>query len=369
MVTAFDRVYLAWLRQQVEQLFSKDELRTICFDLGVDYDGLAGKGKEGKVRELVIYLERRGRVEELVVVCERLRPNVDWQPKKVQYGGAEGTEDGRKEKGTPGNLPSQSRRWDLGGTQETSMERGANFEETGEPEWVEVAAGEFWMGSDKGGEWSRPMHRLYLDRFWIGRTPVTNAQYRLFVGATEQRPPHHWPQGVIPAGREEHPVVGVNWEEAMAYCRWLSGIVGKAITLPSEAEWEKAARGDQDQREYPWGDVFGVARANVKVTGVGTTSAVGAFPAGASPYGVLDMSGNVWEWTRSLWGGDHKKVRFSYPYVVGDGREDLDNRVYRIIRGGSWGNEKSWATCSARNRLAPDRQANNRTGFRVVQRF
>src|SRR5262245_43763882 len=119
-----------------------------------------------------------------------------------------------------------------------------------EPEWVEIPAGAFWMGRENDPK--RPLHRLYLDTFWIARTPVTNAQYWLFVRATGYPLPGHWREGVIPAGLEEHPVVNVRWDDALAYAQWLSQAAGKRITLPSEAEWEKAARGQEDNREYPW---------------------------------------------------------------------------------------------------------------------
>ncbi len=176
----------------------------------------------------------------------------------------------------------------------------------GEPVWVEVPAGEFWMGGERYDD-EKPVHRVHLERFWIARTPVTNAQYQIFVETGGHEPPEHWENGRPPKGKESHPVVNVSWHEALAYCRWLSEVTGKAITLPSEAEWEKAARGDGDQREYPWGD-WQEGRANTDELGLNDTTPVGIFPEGASPYGVLDLSGNVWEWTRSLWGPAAKRA-------------------------------------------------------------
>ena len=116
--------------------------------------------------------------------------------------------------------------------------------------------------------------------------------------------PDDWADGQPPKDKLHHPVVNVTWHDACAYCRWLSEVTGKAIALPSEAEWEKAARGDQDQRAYPWGDAFDMLRCNSDELGLEDTTPVGIFPTGASPYGCLDMAGNVWEWTRSLWGED-----------------------------------------------------------------
>ncbi|MGB8646538.1 MAG: SUMF1/EgtB/PvdO family nonheme iron enzyme, partial [Anaerolineae bacterium] len=200
----------------------------------------------------------------------------------------------------------------------------------GEPEWITIPAGEFWMGSDERAE-EKPPHRVLLPEYQIARVPVTNAQYLLYVQATGATPPEHWPDGQPPRNRTSHPVVNVTWHDAVRYCEWLSGVTGKAIRLPSEAEWEKAARGDKDQRRYPWGDMFDSARCNSEELGVGETSPVGVFPSGASPYGVLDMSGNVLEWTRSVYK--------EYPYKPDDGRENMDagDESSRVWRGGTFG--------------------------------
>jgi formylglycine-generating enzyme required for sulfatase activity len=234
------------------------------------------------------------------------------------------------------------------------------------PEWVEIPAGEFWMGNDTGHAREKPLHRLYLDTFWIARTLVTNAQYRLFVEVTGYRSLSHWSVDKIPLGWEQHPVVNIAWDDAIAYCHWLSKIAGQVISLPSEAEWEKAARGHEDEREYPWGDAFDPKRANTKEAGIRQTSPVTRFSYGASPYGVLDMSGNVWEWTRSLWGKDYSNFGYSYPYVLEDGREDLTSPALHVLRGGSWFNEKKQACVYVRSRNAPRHDFDHRWGFRVV---
>lgn len=136
----------------------------------------------------------------------------------------------------------------------------------GEPVWVTIPAGEFWMGSDQhdGDAFAdeKPAHRLFLPQFLIARTPITNAQYLLYIQATGAKVPEGWEDGQPPKDRLNHPVMEITWYEACDYCRWLSQVTGKSIRLPSEAEWEKAARGDQDTRAYPWGDAFDALKCN-----------------------------------------------------------------------------------------------------------
>jgi len=195
--------------------------------------------------------------------------------------------------------------------------------------------------------------------------------------------PYYWehPEWGVP----NRPVVGVTWYEAMAYCRWLKVQSSKSkvqsrvwkagwvepldvrhstfdIRLPSEVEWEKAARGTDGLR-YPWGE-WQEDRANTEEVGLGQTSAVGLFPRGLSPYGVLDMAGNVWEWTRSRWGVNVQKPDFVYPYVVGDGREAEESRAVPVARGGSWINLQRSARAGSRNWVIPDNFYDN-LGFRV----
>ena len=216
----------------------------------------------------------------------------------------------------------------------------------GEPEWVEIPAGEFTMGSGKDAR------QVDLPAYAIARVPITNAQYRLFVNAVEHPPPRHWEENRIPKGLESHPVVEVSWHDAIAYCQWLSQMTGKTITLPSEAEWEKAARGDKDAREYPWGDTFDRLRCNTKELGMGTTTPVGIFPDGASPYGVLEMSGNVWEWCRTK-------------YENPDDDEVDDSGAWRVLRGGSWVADANFVRAAFRDLSGPDYR-NGDDGFRVV---
>jgi formylglycine-generating enzyme required for sulfatase activity len=202
----------------------------------------------------------------------------------------------------------------------------------------------------------QPQHRLYLPEFFIGKYPGTNAQYAVFANATRRAALEHWRNGKIPAGKEPHPVTQVSWEDAVAFCQWLNRRPGRSWRLPTEAEWEKAARGS-DGRIYPWGnDPPTKELCNFGDYASGTT-AVGQYPAGASPCGALDMAGNVWEWTGSLYR--------PYPYQSEDGRNSPDGEGLRVLRGGSWFNHRRLARCVFRYRNGPDRFLMG-FGFRVV---
>ena len=239
-----------------------------------------------------------------------------------------------------------------------------------EPEMILIPAGKFLMGSDPSvDEYARdreqPQHTLYLPDYHLAKTPVTQAQYAAFVQSTGHHvpsrseswaEPYNWSGATPPKGKENHPVVLVNWHDAVAYCNWLAEITGKAYRLPSEAEWEKGARGT-DGRIYPWGDRWDAKRCNSREGGKDATTSVGTYPQGASPYNLLDMAGNVWEWTRSVYK--------NYPYVPEDGREGLEGGDSRVLRGGSWNYHQDLARCSFRGRYLPDSRFNFR-GFRVA---
>ena len=233
-------------------------------------------------------------------------------------------------------------------------EAGSILSALGDPrdldELVPVPGGEFEMGGDRYND-EKPRHKVIVADFRISKYPVTNGQYARFVAATSHPPPRHSPGRTPPPDLLTHPVVTVSWHDAVAYCAWLSKERGESVRLPSEAEWEKAARGT-DSREYPWGDRFDAQLCNMVETGIGGTSPVGIFPQGASPYGCLDMAGNVWEWTSSLWGKDVSKPEFSYPYDPNDGREDMraGNDVLRVVRGGSWYYRDLGVRCAVRSR-------------------
>lgn len=201
---------------------------------------------------------------------------------------------------------------------------------------VYIPGGEFIMGSDVGNNDEKPQMAVYLDGFNIDIYPVTNAQYKEFVDATGHRLPRSWKTGTYPEGKAQSPVVWVSWDDAQVYCQW----AGKR--LPTEAEWEKAARGS-DGRKWPWGNDFDSSKANTAASGIGDTTPVGQYPAGASPFGVLDMAGNVWEWTADWYQ--------AYPGNVS--QVDRFGEKYKVFRGGSWFDDASFVRTSARNNAAP----------------
>jgi formylglycine-generating enzyme required for sulfatase activity len=209
---------------------------------------------------------------------------------------------------------------------------------------VFVPAGEFTMSSDTGESDEKPVHQVYLDSFWIDQTEVTNAMYAKCVYENQCDPPKKLSSLTRSNyfGNSEfdtYPVLYVDWNMANAYCSW----AGRR--LPTESEWEKAARGT-DGRTYPWGNTFGGTLVNFCDTncsfsnanksfndGYADVAPVGSYPSGQSPYGALDMAGNVGEWVSSLYQ--------SYPYSADDGREDLSAPGTRVLRGGSWLNSGS----------------------------
>jgi serine/threonine-protein kinase len=213
-----------------------------------------------------------------------------------------------------------------------------------EPEMILIPAGEFLMGSDPSKDKDaldreQPQHTLYLPDYYIAKTPVTNAQYLVFAQDAGHQPLYHWKGGKPPKGTENHPVVNISWLTAMAYCGWLAGVTGKPYRLPTEAEWEKAARGTNG-RIYPWGDQWDAKRCNCDESWICDTTPVGEYsPIGDSPYGCADMAGNVWEWTSSLYK--------NYPYDPTDGREDLRAAGLRALRGGAYDDPAKDMRCAA----------------------
>ena len=243
--------------------------------------------------------------------------------------------------------------------------------EADDAEMVFVPAGEFAMGSEELGDDERPVHTVYLDDFWIDRYEVTNERFARFVAATghqteaerrgwgwvwkdseweevegaDWRHPHG-PQSSI-EGRMDQPVVLVSWSDADAYCRW----AGKR--LPSEAQWEKAARGPATGsgrgHRYAWGDEFDSGWTNTKESGWGDTLPVGSFsPQGDSPYGAADVTGNVWEWVADWYGEDY------YAQSPAANPTGPASGTFRILRGGSWPFDEVYARTAFRYNVKPD---------------
>ncbi len=193
-----------------------------------------------------------------------------------------------------------------------------------------IPAGEFLMGSDKNKDRQAsddelPQFPFTLEEYAIGKYPLTVAEYQAFVEGTGRKEPDNWRRQL---SHLDHPVVDVSWEDVQAYAQWLAQVTGQPYRLPSEAEWEKAARGT-DGRIYPWGNKWDASKANTSEKGPRTTTPVGSYPQGASPYGVMDMAGNVWEWTSTIY------VE-KYPYRNDRQHEDLNSTNDRVLRGGSW---------------------------------
>ena len=250
-------------------------------------------------------------------------------------------------------------------------------------EMVLVPAGEFVMGSEELGDDERPVHRVYLDDFWIDRYEVTNERFARFVAATDYKTEaerrgwgwvwkgSEWEEvkgadwrhprgrsaelttkpGSSIEGKMDHPVVLVSWNDADAYCRW----AGKH--LPSEAQWEKVVRGT-DERRYAWGDEFDSAKANTKESERDDTTPVGSFsPQGDSPYGASDMTGNVWEWVADWYGSDYySQAPPANPLGPATG-------AYKVFRGGSWSFDQVYAHTSFRYNVKPE-YTYDFTGFR-----
>jgi formylglycine-generating enzyme required for sulfatase activity len=244
----------------------------------------------------------------------------------------------------------------------------------------------------------KPQHELKLPTYWIGKMAVTNAQWRRFVEAggyinrgywtaagwawrqgADERPnwrerlfhrrasqpqisePEYWYSEEL--NIDNQPVVGISWFEAVAYCRWLSEATKQEFYLPSEAEWEKAARGPQGLI-YPWGNEWQVGYCNNGEAGIGRPAPVGSFPEGASPYGALDMAGNVWEWCATKYGKP-------YPYDISEdewAEAYLEEDDLRRLRGGAFYFDREQVRGAYRYYLGNPRYRTSHIGVRVARR-
>lgn len=214
---------------------------------------------------------------------------------------------------------------------------------------VEIPGATFMMGRNDGAPEEGPAHPVSVASFYLDRTEVTNSAYARFVQATGHRPPANWSGSQPPAGAENLPVTGVSWADAAAFARW----VGKR--LPTESEWESAARG-VGGRMYPWGMAFEGNRANSAELGQQKPIPVGSLPAGASPYGILDLAGNVWEWAADDYA----------PYPGSTARPLEGGSQLKTIRGGSFGSDASGVTTTVRSFELADHRSES-IGFRCAR--
>ena len=241
------------------------------------------------------------------------------------------------------------------------------------------------MGAADADDDERPVHRVYVSEFFIGRFAVTQDEYARFVRATgypapairglplitsggrdsvfkELATPYVWDQSEPPAGHASHPIVLVRYDDALAYCRWLSEVLARTVRLPTEAEWEKAARGGSDGLRYPWGNDIDPSRGNF-LADPAVKRQRGTRPTGTYPpngYGLNDMIGNAWEWVSDWYSADY--------YSSGDVRDPRGPAMgnMRIVRGGAWVNDDvMMLTCAYRHKVPPDTYAHS-VGFRVV---
>jgi toxoflavin biosynthesis protein ToxD len=243
------------------------------------------------------------------------------------------------------------------------------------PQMVIIPAGPFLMGTsdeqikvmteneDWADEWrsedlfhaEQPQHTVTLSAFEIGNYPVSNFEYYSFIYNSGYRVPKNWIGFHFNDGEAAHPVTGVSKTDALEYCKWLSKSVNFEYRLPTEAEWEKAARGIEG-RIYPWGDNFDPWRCNTLESAKRNTTPCGSYsPGGDSPYSVADMSGNVWEWTSSF--------MQPYPYKENSDHEGSKNKC--IVRGGAWYYSHKLARCAARESVLPD-YISPSLGFRLA---
>jgi formylglycine-generating enzyme required for sulfatase activity len=229
-------------------------------------------------------------------------------------------------------------------------------------EFVTVPSGRFKMGSDEFRN-SKPIHWVKVSSFMIGKVPVTNGQYRAFLDYNaSHRTPLYW--GNCDFNHEHQPVVGVDWNDAIVFCEWLSEKSGKKYCLPSEAQWEYAARGT-DGRKYPWGDeepnenlaLFNF-RENAEFPAI-----VGSYPAGKGPFNTLDQAGNVWEWCKDVW--DKEAYCSRYEKEITDPIVVAGYSDQRAIRGGCFASPIRGTLCSLRGYDNAD-STDECSGFRVV---
>ncbi len=212
------------------------------------------------------------------------------------------------------------------------------------------------MGSEQGLDCERPRHRVWVDSFELAETQVTNADYARYLSATTATPPPHWHDSNF--SHSDQPVVAVSWFEAAAYCEWLSAATGRSYRLPTEAEWERAARGGVDDQPFPWGDQPPQSRP-----GYASKWKTGPEPvrrSGPNPYGLYEMCENVHEWCCDWFDGSY------YLHSPERNPSGPDTGARRASRGGSWRHHVKNSKCYTRSSIPPGFQYAD-YGFRVAR--
>jgi sulfatase modifying factor 1 len=230
------------------------------------------------------------------------------------------------------------------------------------PRIIQIRAGSFLMGSDAGQDNERPVHRVWIDAFELGACQVTNAEYAQFLSATQHRKPLHWDDPNFSAPLQ--PVVAPSWFDAVEYCSWLRAMTQRRFRLPTEAEWEYAARGGLERKLFPWGDEPPESLANYAArwkTGpepVGQTETNG--------YGLCDIGANVHEWCADWFDADYYRVSAERnPQGPDNAPSASKQSPRRSSRGGSWRHFTKVSRCAARSSIPPDFQYAD-YGFRVA---
>lgn len=323
--------FLKELHQQFDLFFSREEIKSLAFEAGVDHENLKAQTRNEYIRELLLVMSRNGRLSDMIKIAQNSRPNVRWPNIPDEFEPPEAFSS---------YIDEQTESFNM----KTLPQRG-----TWEPETVLVPGGPFIMGAkevDDRHPYESPQFELALPAFRIGKYPVTNEQYSYYLQQCDllPKPEFDWnDDGEPKTEQDEWPVLGVSWEEAVAYCEWLAAQTKRPYTLPSEAQWEKAARGTKGQ-PFPWGDEWeGGKHCNLDPN---QTTSVKHFPKGASPFECLDMLGNGREWTTTHWGNKRRTPEpiSQYPWKLNEenhwipdkGMDKLraHKQMRRVTRGG-----------------------------------
>ena len=330
------------LQAYLAKFYSLEEMKSFCFkyerDLNLQSLEVASSGdRNTEARELTQYCDRRGKITQLrkALYDDRPKQYLDYFP---------------EDKNFVIENPSDNL---LGESEILPIKI---------PDCVSIPAGEFWLGSNIAGDNvhvnETPRHIARTDAFQISKYPITNTQYATFVQSKQHIPPPHWDNGDPPQNKLDHPVVNVDYVDAQTYCSWLSQETGNIYRLPTEPEWEKAARGKGENSVYPWGDIWQPTFCNSIESDLSETAPITRYEKhNCSVHGVVDVVGNVWEWTSSWYqaypGNTYHSSHYGY--------------IYRVVRGGSYHNKNPQIACRipCRGRYKPEIKRLY-LGFRIV---